>query len=169
MVYNCTFDENCTTMQPKTLEQEMWSVLAALLDRDLRKLHEEIAAFQTEANIWKTTGSVINPAGTLCHHLTGSLNHFVGATMGNTGFVRDRPAEFADRDVPRATLLANLDAARATVAKVLATQPEGTLQSIFPRKFMEQDVTYAWFLSHILTHLSYHLGQVNYLRRVLEG
>lgn len=156
-------------MKPETLEQEMWSVLARLLDRDLQKLHDEIAAFGSEDNIWKTTGAIINPAGTLCLHLTGSLNHFVGALMGQTGFVRDREGEFANRNVPRAEMLAGLDAARGTVAKVLASQPEGTLQSTFPRKFQEQDVTYAWFLSHILTHVSYHLGQVNYLRRALEG
>ncbi|WP_298713841.1 DinB family protein [Chitinophaga sp.] len=150
-------------------EREIWQVYAQLLDRDLLKLHEEIAAFNHEENIWKTAGSIINSAGTLCLHLTGSLNHFVGATMGHTGFVRDREGEFAKRNIPREDMLRDLGATREMVVKVMASQPEGTLTSIFPRKFMEQDVTHAWFLSHIITHVNYHLGQVNYLRRALEG
>lgn len=150
-------------------EKEIWQVYAQLLGRDLEKLHEEIASFHNEENVWKTTGAITNPAGTLCLHLTGSLNHFVGATMGNTGFVRDREGEFAKRNVPREDMLRDLAQTREMVVNVLASQPEGTLTSIFPRKFMEQDVTHAWFLSHIITHVNYHLGQVNYLRRALEG
>ena len=156
-------------MTQQSPEKEIWSAWAKLLDRDLKKLHEEIAAFKSEENVWKTTGAIINPAGTLCLHLTGSLNHFVGNTMGNTGFVRDREGEFANRNIPREAMLRDLDACREMVVKTLNAQPEGTLTATFPRKFMEQDVTYAWFLSHILTHVSYHLGQVNYLRRALEG
>ncbi len=156
-------------MKSASVEQNMWTIFAQLLDRDLQKLHDEISAFSEESNLWKTTGSITNPAGNLCLHLTGSLNHFIGATLGNTGFVRQREGEFANKNVPRLDMLRELTATRIKSVEILTAMPEGSLEATFPRKFMEQDVSTAWFITHILTHISYHLGQVNYLRRVLEG
>lgn len=151
------------------LEKEIWSVYADLLDRDLRLLHNEIAAFREEDHLWQTTGAISNSAGNLCLHLTGSLIHFIGATLGNSGFVRDRPGEFANKNVPRADMLRELELTRSACVEIFSSMPDGSLEALFPRKFMEKDVTTAWFITHILTHINYHLGQVNYLRRVLEG
>jgi len=71
------------------------NVLATLYERDLRKWIEEVNLFQSEENLWKTTGTVKNSSGNLTLHIIGGLNHYVGATLAHTGYVRDRPQEFA--------------------------------------------------------------------------
>ncbi len=140
--------------------------IANLLNRDIEKLKEEINAYGDENKLWQVSGSVANSAGTLCLHLTGSLNHFIGAVLGKTGFVRDRESEFSLRNVPKAKMLADLEQTRKTVADTLAGLQDEDLHKTFPVKFQGEDVQTFWFLSHILTHVSYHLGQVNYHRRM---
>src|SRR5687768_15329640 len=93
--------------------------LTTILTRDLEKLYNEIDAFNAEANIWKTTGNITNSAGNLCLHLCGNLNTYIGATIGNSGYVRDRPAEFSNKDVPKAELLKQVELTRELVAQTL--------------------------------------------------
>ncbi len=97
--------------------------LAAILDRDLRGLRRELEAYPDERQIWQPVPGLPNTAGTLALHLAGNLQHYVGARWGGTGYVRNRAAEFARRDVPRAELLAEIDRARAAVKAALASDP----------------------------------------------
>ena len=90
--------------------------LASLLDRDLGRLEAEVRAFRDDAALWVEAGGIANPGGTLALHLAGNLQHFVGAQIGDSGYVRDRPREFGARDLPRAELLAEITAARASLS-----------------------------------------------------
>lgn len=143
-------------------------IIATFFARDLDKLADEIRAFPTEASLWQTAGTVKNSAGTLALHLIGNLNHFIGATLGGTGYVRQRDREFADRDVPRDRLLMGLAATKELVVKVLGKIPDAQLAEPFPLDHFGAGKSYLHALLHLLAHLDYHLGQVNYLRRVLE-
>lgn len=142
--------------------------LTTILTRDLEKLYNEIDAFTAEANIWRTSGNITNSAGNLCLHLCGNLNTYIGAKLGNSGYVRDRPAEFSSKNVPKAELLKQVELTREMVAQTLQQLQPADLEKDYPEQVLDKPMTTAFFLVHLTAHLSYHLGQINYLRRVLE-
>lgn len=145
----------------------MRSVLVELYDRDLSKLKEEIALYGDEAALWKTDGEIANSAGNLTLHLIGNLRHFFGAVLGETGYVRDRDKEFSDGGVSRADLLAGVDQAAADVKATLAKLTADDLAKEYPIEVFGHPMTTEFFLVHLATHLNYHLGQINYHRRIL--
>lgn len=143
--------------------------LKTLFDRDLAKLQVELEAYSDEALLWKTDAGIANSAGNLSLHLVGNLNAFIGAVLGNTGYVRDREAEFSRRGVPRVTLLEMIDQTRAMIPTTLDTLTANRLEATFPVKVFQQETSTGYMLVHLATHLAYHLGQVNYHRRLLDG
>lgn len=144
-------------------------ILSQLYDRDLGKLTEEIAQFSDEADLWKTDGEATNSAGNLCQHLTGNLKHFVGAVLGNSGYVRDRDAEFSNKNVSKADLLADIDTTRTIVLETLAQLTADDIDRDYPIDVFGHKMTTGYFLTHLTTHFNYHLGQLNYLRRLTSG
>lgn len=145
------------------------STLIHQFDKALARLHTEISSYPDDASIWKLEGEILNSAGTLCLHLNGNLNHFIGAAIGETGYVRDRPAEFGDRDVPKAELLAQTDATRIMLRKTLDKLEEPDLDQPYPQihSMYKEGQSVGFILLHLLGHLNYHLGQVNYHRRLI--
>ncbi len=143
--------------------------LKTLFDRDLAKLQVELEAYSDEALLWKTDAGIANSAGNLSLHLVGNLNAFIGAVLGNTGYVRDREAEFSRRGVPRVTLLEMIDQTRAMIPTTLDRLTANRLEATFPVKVFQQETSTGYMLVHLATHLAYHLGQVNYHRRLLDG
>jgi uncharacterized damage-inducible protein DinB len=142
-------------------------ILTDLYERDLDKLREEINLFSDESDLWKTSGAVTNSAGNLCQHLTGNLQHFFGAVLGDSGYVRDRDAEFAAKGTTRAELLQGIDAARDSVRNTLAGMTDEDLGKTYPIEVFGHPMTTAYFLTHLATHFNYHLGQLNYHRRLV--
>lgn len=145
----------------------MPTAIAGILDRDLQALRREVEAYPDERSLWETVPGIINTAGTLVLHLTGNIQHYFGALLGGTGYVRDRPAEFARRDVPRADLLRQIDAARSAVRVGLASFSDGQLAAEYPEAIAGVRVTTGDYLVHLATHFAYHLGQLDYHRRVV--
>jgi uncharacterized damage-inducible protein DinB len=143
--------------------------VAALLDRDLRTLRREVEAYPDERSLWQTVPGISNVAGTLVLHLTGNLRHYFGARLGGTGYVRDRAAEFARRDVPRSELLDEIEAARTDVKTAVARTSEARLTDDFPEAVGGSIVRTGEYLIHLTTHFAYHLGQIDYHRRVVTG
>lgn len=141
--------------------------LNQLYDRDLSKLREEIGLYVDEADLWKTGGKITNSAGNLTLHLIGNLRHFFGAVLGETGYVRDREKEFSDGGVSRADLLAGVDQAAADVKTTLEKLTADNLAREYPIEVFGHPMTTEFFLVHLATHLNYHLGQINYHRRLL--
>lgn len=144
------------------------STLQTLFERDLRKLYKEIEAYQREANLWHTEQDISNSAGNLCLHLIGNLNTFIGAELGQTGYVRDRTFEFNGKDVPRQHLLKDIVATQTMVKSVLGNLTPEQLAQEYPKVIFSGKMTTGFFLVHLVTHLTYHLGQVNYHRRLLD-
>ena len=139
-----------------------------LLDRDIEKIKTEIEAFTDEEKIWISTGTIRNSVGNLCLHLTGALNHFIGAVLGNTGYIRNYEEEFTKKNIPTEQLLKDLEAAKIVVRNTLLDLSENDLNKMYPKRVHEKEVPVYWFLSHLLTHVNYHLGQMNYLRRFIN-
>ncbi len=146
----------------------MLNSLTELFTRDLTKLKDEINAYADESKLWVTAKEINNSAGNLCLHLVGNLKHFLGATLANTGFVRDRDAEFTQKDIPRAELVKGIDEAIAAVKNTLASLDEQNLAKPYPIDFFKKQGSNAFYLLHFSSHLNYHLGQINYHRRLLS-
>jgi hypothetical protein len=145
---------------------------ARILGRDLDALAGQIGSYPDDASVWRTGGTTRNSAGTLAVHLVGNLEHFVGAVLGSSGYVRDREREFAERAVPRGEILRRIAHCQEVVLATLAGMSNEELARPYPSKTppsLEGASTHL-FLLHLTGHLSWHLGQVDYHRRLLvEG
>ena len=142
--------------------------LKQIFIRDLNKLHDEINAYNNESNIWIIRDHISNSAGNLCLHLTGNINHFIGAQIGQTGYVRHRELEFTLKDIPRAELIRNIESTIRVVDSVLDQISAEQFAAEFPIQVFGFPMSTEYFLIHLATHLSYHLGQINYHRRLLD-
>ena len=143
--------------------------VAAVFDRDLRTLAREIEAYPDERDLWQLPPGAANSAGTLALHLAGNVQYYLGAGLGGTGYRRDRPAEFAERNVPRAELLRRIEAARAAVRAAAGQAGEAQVAADFPEVVGGVRVNAGEYLIHLLTHFAYHLGQIDYHRRLVTG
>jgi hypothetical protein len=130
------------------------ATVASILARDLAALRRELEAYPDERDLWATPPGVPNSAGTLALHLAGNLRHYVGAVLGGDGYVRDRDAEFARRDVPRAELAAGIAEAEAAVRRTLAALPDARLAEEFPQPVGERRIVTADYLVHLAAHLA---------------
>lgn len=144
------------------------NILKTLFKRDLTKLKNEIVAYQDEANIWKVEKNITNCGGNLCLHLVGNLNHFIGTLLGETGYIRQRDLEFSLKDVPKETLVQQIEETTEMIEKVLSQLTEGELTKEYPIIVFKKRMATGFFLTHLATHLTYHLGQINYHRRLLD-
>lgn len=141
--------------------------LIELYDRELLKLIVEINLYKDEHDVWIIKGEISNSGGNLCLHLMGNLNHFIGATLGNTGYVRHREDEFSLKNVLRQDLVTNIDDCILIVKETLAKLSEDDLRKEFPLQHQGVTVTTMGMLLHLYGHLTYHLGQINYHRRLI--
>ena len=146
----------------------MGEVVRRVIGRELAALRREILAYPDDASVWALPPGMPNAAGTLALHVAGNLRHFVGARIGGMGYRRDRDAEFARRDVPRAEIVAELDAAAADLA-ALDALPDSALGDAFDAAPGDITLPTRALLVHLATHLAYHLGQVDYHRRAVTG
>lgn len=143
--------------------------IASAFTRDLRALRREIEAYADERDLWRVAPGITNAAGTLALHLAGNIRYYVGTRLGDTGYVRDRDAEFAQRDVPRAELLRAIDSALAAVERGMGGVEERALDLPYPEPIAGLTLSTGAFLVHLVAHFTYHLGQVDYHRRLLTG
>ena len=145
------------------------AAIAAILDRDLQALRREVEAYPDDHALWQSVPGIVNTAGTLVLHLTGNIQHYLGACLGGTGYVRDRPAEFARRELSRVELLREIDAARSAARTGVGRLSEKQLADDFPEVIVGARVATGDYLVHLATHFAYHLGQLDYHRRVVTG
>lgn len=140
-----------------------------MMVRELETLKKEVEATPDDETLWTSPPGVSNSIGNLSLHLCGNLQHFIGAVLGKTGYVRQRDAEFSTRNMPRAELVAGIGRTQGVVTSVL-TAGGIDLEAEYPElvggKF--RVVTGEW-LVHLEAHLAFHVGQAGYLRRILTG
>jgi uncharacterized damage-inducible protein DinB len=146
----------------------MLEIILKLFLHDLEKLKTEIASFKDEKKVWEISGDIKNSAGNLCLHLCGNLQHFIGAMLGNSGYVRNRDAEFSKKNVPIRELVAEIELTAKAVKLTLGSLSNAKLSEIYPSNIFGEGTTTFMFLIHLATHLNYHLGQINYHRRLLD-
>jgi uncharacterized damage-inducible protein DinB len=145
------------------------SYLSTIFTRDLRALSREILTYPDDETLWSTPTGVTNSGGNLVLHLTGNLRHFIGAKLGASTFRRDREAEFSQRGLSREELAAQVEETIAAIAETLPQLTSEQLAADFPEPVGRQTLRAEEFLIHLATHLTYHLGQIDYHRRIVTG
>lgn len=143
------------------------AILQSLFSRDLKRLKTEIESYQNESNLWIIEVGISNSAGNLCLHLIGNLNTYIGAILGGTDYVRNRELEFSLKDIPQKELIEKIEETARIVEETLAKLTDKQLEAEYPMLVLEEKSSTAYFLTHLTTHLTYHLGQINYHRRLL--
>ncbi len=143
--------------------------IAALFRRDLATLEREIAAYPDDASLWREVPGQPILGGNLALHLIGNLRHFIGAELGQRGFVRDRPLEFAQRDLSREALIHQVGLAAREVEAALASLEPTRLDEPYPIELAGTHPSIGAALLHLCTHLTFHLGQMDYHRRAATG
>lgn len=147
----------------------MLQSLIKLYDRDLQNLIKEIEAYEDENDLWMVRGEIKNSAGNLCLHLMGNLNHYIGHQLGQSDYVRNRPLEFSDKNVPRTELIATIETTRIMLKAILPTLSEEVLAQNHTEEFYGGHDSNEYFLIHLFGHFNYHLGQINYHRRLISN
>lgn len=146
----------------------MIETLKILFTRDLERLKTEIELYANENNLWKVDKDITNSAGNLCLHLIGNLNTYIGKEIGKTNYVRNRELEFSSMNIPKVELLKKIDETILVVNNSLnKLKPEDLLKE-FPIIVFDKATSTEYILLHLTTHLTYHLGQINYHRRLLD-
>lgn len=145
----------------------MTNSLIKLFERDLEALKKELNQYESESDMWKVKDSISNSGGNLCLHIVGNLLHFVGHVIGGSDYVRNRTAEFESKNIPLKDLLDQVEATRIKVIEVVKSLSNEDLERKFPIDVLKYEMTTGYFLIHLYGHLNYHLGQINYHRRMI--
>lgn len=148
---------------------ETMKELVTLFERDLNKLKVEISSYGDPADLWKLREGIANTGGNLCLHLVGNLRHFIGKTLGNIAYERNREKEFSDKDIPVEMLLQMIDETVIAVKETLQHLTAEELAKTFPIKVFAEEMSTEQFIFHLYAHLNYHLGQINYHRRLINS
>ncbi len=143
--------------------------LQKIFKRDLEKLKQEIASYRVENNLWKVDKSIANSSGNLCLHLVGNLNAYISVEIGKTGYVRNRDLEFSLKNIPQLQLVKMIEDTIVVVEEALSKLKENDLEREYPLLVFKERTSTGYFLIHLTVHLGYHLGQVNYHRRLLDN
>jgi uncharacterized damage-inducible protein DinB len=145
------------------------SPIKTVMLRELHALEREIAAYPDDESVWQTPAGISNSAGNLALHMCGNLRHFIGHALAATDYVRDRNAEFSAKGMTRDQLRGVIEESIAELDDAFDKITDDQLQSEFPLPIMDNRFKTQDFLTHLAVHLSYHLGQVDYHRRILTG
>ncbi|MGF2412268.1 DinB family protein [Ferruginibacter sp.] len=143
--------------------------LIEIFERDLKRLITEINLYRDENNLWIVKEGISNSAGNLTLHLLGNLNYYIGGVLGHTGYIRHREDEFALKKVLRTDLITNIENCIVIVKNALNKLSPEDLKKDFPVEVKDKISTTDFILIHLATHLTYHLGQINYHRRLLTS
>ena len=142
--------------------------LISFFEDDLNKLITELKLYKDEENIWRIEKNISNSAGNLSLHLIGNLHTFIGKEIGKTNYIRNRELEFSQKNVSRATLINSINDTIEMVKKSLLYLSDEGLKNDYPILKFSKVETNEYLLVHLIKHLTYHLGQINYHRRLID-
>jgi hypothetical protein len=143
--------------------------LADLFRRDLSRMQQQVEAFPNDEMLWRTEPGITNPAGNLVLHLEGNLREYVGRQLGGAAYSRNRPLEFSAKAASKAELVQRVAELKNLVPDVIAGLSPEAMQKDYPELVLKKPLSTQAFLIHLYGHLNWHLGQIDYLRRVLSG
>jgi len=141
--------------------------LAFRFSRDLTRLGQQIEAFPDDERLWETLPGVLNPAGNLALHIEGNLREFVGRQLGKLPYKRNRELEFSLRGMSRNEIVRRIAELRQSIPAVIQELSAEQMEMEYPEVVLEVATTTRQLLIHLYGHLNWHLGQIDYLRRIL--
>lgn len=141
--------------------------LAALFRRDLTQLVRQIAAFRTTSDLWIKPEGAGNSVGNLALHLNGNLREYIGRQLGNAAYIRYRDLEFEAMGDSIETLMGKIEPLPELICGIVSGLSSETLDSLYPENVLGIPLTTRQFLIHLLSHLNYHLGQIDAIRRIV--
>lgn len=141
--------------------------LVKIFERDLQKLEEEIKLYPTDKSLWTVRGNIKNAGGNLCLHLCGNLQYYIGSILGGTDYKRNRELEFSATGLTKAQLISEIQKTKKAVVVTLTRLDVFLMEREYPMQVFDYNMTTTFFMIHLAAHLNYHLGQINYLRRLL--
>src|SRR3954467_11806618 len=116
--------------------------------------------------LWVKPFAYGNSVGHLVLHLTGNLNHYIGAVIAGTGYVRDRPREFTEPAPPSPEeVLGGFREAVAMVVRTVQSLDDAGWQ--LPVHQQQPIETRFGLVLVCAAHLNNHIGQMSYLVRAL--
>jgi Protein of unknown function (DUF1572) len=139
-----------------------------IMQRHLQQLQKEILAYKNESDLWLVSGEITNSAANLALHLCGNLQHFVGTILGHTEYVRQRELEFSAKNTERSEIIRQIGSTITVLSDILSGLSPEDLKKDYPVQIFGEPMTTEFFLIHLTSHLGYHLGQINYHRRILS-
>ncbi len=142
--------------------------LIQIYEMDLRKVIEEIKKYENEEDLWLLDKEITNSGGNLALHLIGNINHFFGAVLGGTDYKRERELEFSDKNASRSAIIEGLENAISVLKSALNNLSDEDFQKDYPVEFGGGKQKTVAVIIYMLSHLNYHLGQINYHRRLLS-
>lgn len=140
--------------------------LQTLYQRDLTRLIQNIEVTPDDL-LWVTPDGVTNSCGVLAQHLVGNINHFVGKVLWDTGYERDREREFTATHTSKEELIKDIEQLKDLLNDIFEELENEQLDDEYPLDIPFDTSSVRGFLIHLYGHLNYHLGQVNYLRRIM--
>ncbi|OEK04912.1 DinB family protein [Roseivirga misakiensis] len=140
-----------------------------LFERDLDLVLSELKSYKKEENLWRVNGDVLNSGGNLVLHICGNLRHFIGSMLGGSGYIRQRDDEFGLKHVKKSEMISEIKATKKIVLETLSNLTNSELEANFPVNVFGKEMTTSYFIHHLYGHLNYHLGQLNYHRRLLDS
>ena len=143
--------------------------LAALFERDLTRLIQQVLAFADQPALWQGASGIHNSAGNLVLHLEGNLREFVGRLLGGIPYSRTRDLEFSNVGIPADKLNERIEDVKRLIPTVIRQLSDAQMQAAFPGDPLGTHMSTQQFLIHLHGHLNYHLGQIDYLRRMMTG
>lgn len=141
--------------------------LSSLFRRDLSRLLKQIEAFPDDETLWHTRPEVTNSAGNLTLHIEGNLREFIGRQLGKIDYSRTRDLEFSSKGVSRQELIKRVAELKLAIPSVIAGLSSPELEAEYPEIVLERATSTQELLIHLYGHLNWHLGQIDYLRRII--
>jgi uncharacterized damage-inducible protein DinB len=146
-------------------------VLQATVGQGMAARVEELAGKITalaqplsEEQFWTKPFAFGNSFGHLILHLTGNLNYYIGAQIAATGYVRNRPREFAETDRPQKKVaLQRFEEAVAMAARTIRAQSEKDWSQAYTAVGADHARNRFDIVLTCTSHLNHHLGQMQYL------
>jgi hypothetical protein len=119
-----------------------------------------------DAQIWWRPNDQTNSVGNLTLHVCGAVMHFLCRGVGGHEYLRDRPAEFARRNLQRPELIATLDE--------MVNKAEETFAGLNASRLRDDSTEPAYYstvfedLFGVAIHMAVHTGQIVYATKMLK-
>lgn len=143
-------------------------IIIQIYENDLQRVITEIESYKSEEDLWIIDERIPNSGGNLALHLIGNIKHFFGANLGKTGYVRERDLEFSDKNISRDEIINGLKEAITVLKSSLENLTDEEFNGDYPEEIYGGVQKTSAIAVYMLNHLNYHLGQINYHRRLLS-